>query len=291
MKEQLQRYMQEQGLTQGQIAKAIGKSITTVSQYLKGSYNGRTDEIDDAVARLLQREKDKVVERRFNSEFVSTYAAERCLDTIGIAHAESDIAVITGAAGLGKTQALKRYVAFNPETIFIEIEPSCSPKILLKNLCQQLGLNENGLNHELFTRITEKLGKNRLIIVDEAELLSTKSLEYLRRIHDLTQCGIVLAGMPRLIVNLKGKYGELAQLYSRVTLHCNLENALIKEDIALLAKQGLGTDEFNDLLYKVSKGNARRLNKLMRGAIRIAEMNKIPLSEAVINRYAEMLIN
>ncbi|MEE6042631.1 helix-turn-helix transcriptional regulator, partial [Avibacterium paragallinarum] len=28
--------MQEQGLTQGQIAKAIGKSITTVSQYLKG---------------------------------------------------------------------------------------------------------------------------------------------------------------------------------------------------------------------------------------------------------------
>lgn len=291
MREQLQQYMQEHGLTQGQVAKSIGKSIATISQYLKGSYNGRTDEIDDAVARLLQREKDKVVERRFNSEFVSTYAAERCLDTIGIAHAESDIAVITGAAGLGKTQALKRYVAFNPETIFIEIEPSCSPKILLKNLCQQLGLNENGLNHELFTRITEKLGKNRLIIVDEAELLSTKSLEYLRRIHDLTQCGIVLAGMPRLIVNLKGKYGELAQLYSRVTLHCNLENALIKEDIALLAKQGLGTDEFNDLLYKVSKGNARRLNKLMRGAIRIAEMNNIPLSEAVINRYAEMLIN
>lgn len=291
MKEQLQRYMQTHGLTQGQIAKAIGKSITTVSQYLKGNYNGKTDEIDDAVARLLQREKDKVVERRFNGEFVNTYAAERCLDAIYIAHAESDIAVITGAAGLGKTQALKHYVERNPETIFVEVEPSYSPKVLLKNLCQQLGLNENGLNHELFTRITEKLGENRLIIVDEAELLSTKSLEYLRRIHDLTKCGVVLAGMPRLIVNLKGKYGELAQLYSRAGVHCDLQNALDKEDIALLAQQGLGTDEFNDLLYKVSKGNARRLNKLMRGVIRVAEMHGKPISEALINRYAEMLIN
>ncbi|MEE6040426.1 helix-turn-helix domain-containing protein, partial [Avibacterium paragallinarum] len=129
MKEQLQRYMQEQGLTQGQIAKAIGKSITTVSQYLKGNYNGKTDEIDDAVARLLQREKDKVVERRFNDGFVETYAAQRCLDAIYIAHAESDIAVITGAAGLGKTQALKHYMERNPETIFVEVEPSYSPKV------------------------------------------------------------------------------------------------------------------------------------------------------------------
>ncbi|MEB3460510.1 transcriptional regulator, partial [Pasteurella multocida] len=130
-----------------------------------------------------------------------------------------------------------------------------------------------------------------LIIVDEAELLSTKSLEYIRRIHDLTKCGVVLAGMPRLIVNLKGKYGELAQLYSRVGVCCDLGNALTSEDVALLAEKGLGTDEFNELLFKVSKGNARRLNKLMRGAVRIAEMNKRTLDEALINRYAEMLIN
>ncbi|MEE6040141.1 transcriptional regulator, partial [Avibacterium paragallinarum] len=63
------------------------------------------------------------------------------------------------------------------------------------------------------------------------------------------------------------------------------------EDIALLAEKGLGTGEFNDLLYKVSKGNARRLNKLMRGVIRVAEMHGKPISEALINRYAEMLIN
>ena len=161
----------------------------------------------------------------------------------------------------------------------------------MKNLCHQLGLNEVGANHELFTRITEKLGEGRLIIVDEAELLSTKSLEYIRRIHDLTGCGVVLAGMPRLLVNLKGKYGELAQLYSRVGLACDLGNQLSEDDIHKLAENGLGTDEFNQILFKASHGNARRLTKLMRGVIRVAEMHGKQIDEKLINSYAGMLIN
>lgn len=291
MKEKLQAYMQQNGMTQKQVANAIGKSITVVNQYLKGIYAGKVDEVDEAVARLLGRQNDKVVERRFNSEFVSTYAAERCLDAVAIAHIEGEISVVTGAAGLGKTKALKRYVELNPETLLIEVEPSCSPKVLLKTLCQQLGLNETGLNHELFTRVCGKLAADRLIIVDEAELLSTKSLEYIRRIHDLTGCGVVLAGMPRLIVNLKGKYGELAQLYSRVGIACDLGNALSEEDIALLAEKGLGTSEFSTALFKASHGNARRLNKLMRGVIRVAEMHNRPIDEKLIQSYAGMLIS
>lgn len=291
MREQLQHYMQANGMTQTQVANAIGKSTAVVNQYLKGTYKGAVADVDLAVERLIGRAKDKVVERRFNNEFVSTYAAERCLDAVHIAHVEGEISVVTGAAGLGKTKALKRYVALNPETLFVEVEPSCSPKILLKTLCQQLGLNDTGLNHELFMRITSKLSNGRLIIVDEAELLSTKSLEYIRRIHDLTGCGVVLAGMPRLIVNLKGKYGELAQLYSRVGIACDLGNALSEEDVALLAEKGLGTAEFNTALFKASHGNARRLNKLMRGVIRVAEMHNRPIDEKLINSYAGMLIS
>lgn len=291
MKEQLQHYMQQSGMSQNQVAKAIGKSASVVSQYLKGIYQGNTAEIDNAVQRLIGRHKEKVVERKFDSQFVMTEAAERCLDVIHIAHVEHEISVVYGAAGLGKTQALKQYVRENPETIFVEVEPSCSPKVLLRLLCQKLGQNDTGLNHELFERIISKLGADNLIIIDEAELLSTKSLEYIRRIHDLTQCGVVLAGMPRLIINLKGKYGELAQLYSRVGVACDLGNALTEEDIGKLAETGLKTDAFNTLLYKVSQGNARRLNKLMRGVIRVAEMHGKNIDERMINSYANMLIH
>ena len=144
MKEKLQQYMQQNEMTQTQVAKAIGKSTAVINQYLKGAYKGKTEEIDEAVARLIGRHKDKIVERKLNSDFVATLAAERCLDAVHIAHVEGDIAVIIGAAGLGKTQALKQYVKLNPETIFVEVEPSCSTKVLLRHLCNQLGLNETG---------------------------------------------------------------------------------------------------------------------------------------------------
>lgn len=291
MKEQLLHYMEQTGATQTQVAKALGKSVAVINQYLKGTYQGRTDEVDDAVKRLLERHKDKVIERKFNSKFVMTYAAQCCQDVARFAHTDGDINVITGAAGLGKTQALKDYVKHNPDVVMIEVEPSYSPKVLLKTICQKIGVNDTGLNHELFERIKGKLCQGRLLIVDEAELLSTKSLEYLRRINDLTQCGVVLAGMPRLIVNLKGKYGELAQLYSRVSLAIDLGNSLNEEDIAKLAESGIGTAQFNDLLYKASKGNARRLNKLMRGVIRLSEMHQRPIDETLINSYADMLIH
>ncbi|MBE2895486.1 AAA family ATPase [Pasteurellaceae bacterium HPA106] len=291
MREELRAYMERMGLNQTQVARELGKSTAVINQYLKGTYAGRTEEVDEAVRRLLQRQKDKVVERRFKADFVPTLAAKKCLDVIRFAHVESDINVIIGAAGLGKTVALKEYVKQNPDVVLVEVEPSCSPKVLLKTLCQKLGVADTGANHELFVRITQKLCEGRLIIVDEAELLSVKSLECIRRIHDITKCGVVLAGMPRLLINLKGKYGELAQLYSRVGLLCDLGNALPKDDIEMLAESGLGTSEFNEKLFQVSKGNARRLTKLMRGVIRTAEMNSRPINNAIINQYAEMLIN
>lgn len=57
MKEQLARFMQQKGLTQTQVAKALGKSNAVISQYLKGIYKGVTKDIDEAVERLIKREK------------------------------------------------------------------------------------------------------------------------------------------------------------------------------------------------------------------------------------------
>lgn len=292
MKQQLQTYMAEHQMSQRQVAAAINVSPSVISQYLKGTYRGSIQTIEQAIEGLLQRQKAKVVERRMRQRFVPTYAAERCLDAIHVAHVEGEISVITGAAGLGKTQALKHYAATNPDVILIEVEPSCSPKILLKVLCKELKVNDNGANHDLFERITHRIGEGALIMVDEAELLSTRSLEFLRRIHDKTQCGVVLAGMPRLLINLKGKYGELAQLYSRVGVHCDLGNELTQDDIEQLINESLGADK--DVIQALSQsanGNARRLNKLMRGAVRIAELHNRPLDNEIIERYAEMLIN
>lgn len=288
----LKQFMEVNGIGQKQIANTFGKSVATISQYLNGKYAGDVSELDKKVDELLERHKAKVVEAKYNSKFVPTLAAQKALEVINYAHVEGEINVIIGAAGLGKTQVLKQYASKSSSAVMIEVDPSCSPKVLLRKIADAVGSISRGVNNELLDGIINKLkGSERILLIDEAELLSTRSLEFIRRIHDLTGVGVVLAGMPRLIVNLKGKNNELAQLFSRVGFCCDLGNALPESDLALLAESALGTNEFNEPLIKACKGNARRLSKLMRGVVRSSEINQMPINETLIARYAEMLIH
>lgn len=290
--QELKVLMERKGYQQKQVAQLLGVSIAVVSLYLKGDYTGNVAEIDRKVDELIERDKAKVVEAKYNAEFVPTLAARKGMDIMRFAHAEGEINVIFGAAGLGKTQMLKQYAKENSSAVLIETDPSCNPKVLLRKIAEAVGANARGVNNELLEGIVAKLkGSERLLMIDEAELLSTRSLEFIRRIHDLAGVGIILAGMPRLLVNLKGKNNELAQLYSRVGFACDLGNALSDDDLALLATSALGTDEFNAPLINACKGNARRLSKLIRGVVRSSEINEVPITAEMVEQYAKMLIS
>lgn len=290
--QELRALMDSKGYQQKQVAQLLGVSVATVSLYLKGEYNGNVAEMDRKVSELIERDKAKVVEAKYNSAFVPTLAARRGMEVMAFAHVEGEINVIYGSAGLGKTQMLKEYARRNSSAVLIEVDPSCTPKVLLRKIAEAVGANARGVNNELLDSIVSKLkGSERLLMIDEAELLSTRSLEFIRRIHDLTAVGVVLAGMPRLLINLKGKNNELAQLYSRVGFACDLGNALSEEDLGLLAESALGTSEFNAPLIKACNGNARRLSKLMRGVVRSSEINQTPISKELVEQYSKMLIS
>lgn len=122
-------------------------------------------------------------------------------------------------------------------------------------------------------------------------MLAYKSLEIIRRIHDMAKIGVVLAGMPRLRANLRGKKGEYKQLYSRIGFVGDLSDRLPEQDIGLLSQATIGTDAFNAKLYEACHGNARRLNKLLRGVNRLSKLNNRPIDEAMINKFTQMLID
>lgn len=286
----LQAYMDEYGLNQVQVAAQLGKSTAVVNQYLQGKYHGNTDKLDRAVEQLIERQHSKRLD--VNTGFISTPTARRIIETCALAHAMIDIHIVVGEAGLGKTMALREYAEQQANVILIEVDPTYTAKVLLQTLCDKLGLTCGKTNHAMMDAICQKLrGSERLLIVDEAELLRHQPLEILRRIHDKAGIGIVLAGMPRLRANLRGARGEYRQLYSRVGMQLDLKTRLPDEDIAALAEAGLGTDAFNSRLNEISGGNARRLNKLLRGVLRLSELHAEPVNTAMIEQFADMLID
>ena len=136
----------------------------------------------------------------------------------------------SGDAGMGKTMIMRRYATENLSAVLIEADPGYTARVVLEELCNKLGLAKRGNMHELSEAIIQALrDSGKVILVDEAENLPYRALETLRRIHDKSGIGIVLAGMPRLILNLKGKRGEYKQLYSRVGFALRMGDALPEE--------------------------------------------------------------
>lgn len=291
---QLNDVMVRCGYTQTHVARAIGRSSAVINQYLQGKYEGDVTDVEERISSFVSRELEKQSNRRVKAQFVATKMADNGLEMLSYAHAYCEICVLHGEAGLGKTMILSEYAARNRDAILIEADTGYTARALLGELCRQLGVKVRGNIHELIDACVRELrDSGRLLMVDEAELLPYRALEVLRRLHDKAGIGIVLAGMPRLVTNLKGNRGEFAQLYSRVGVALDMGNTLSPEDFTPIATELMPeaeTPEIGEALYTYSRGNARRLFKLVRGVYRMSDVTKVPVSVKAIEKFSEMLI-
>lgn len=292
---ELTELMSRKGYSQTQVARAIGKSVAVINQYIQGKYQGDVKSIDALASSFISRETEREKAAQINTSFVNTVTARKALDVISLAQLDGDINVIYGAAGLGKTMVLRQYAREHKDAILIEADPGYTARTVLEELCSRLSLSRNGNMHQLSESCISALrDSGRLLMIDEAENLPYRALETLRRIHDKAGIGIVLAGMPRLLINLKGKRGEYQQLYSRVGFALPLGEALPKADIEEIAASMLAEkfdEAVSDSLFTASKGNARRLFKLVRGVSRYSSLNQEPVTVGAVRKFAEMLIH
>ena len=292
---ELNDLMTRKGYSQTQVARAVGKSAAVINQYLQGKYAGDVPSIDELARSFINREAEKEKSQKITARFVPTVTSRKGMEVIRYAHLDGDLNVIFGAAGLGKTMILREYAAQHRDALLIEADPGYTARVVLEELCNLLGLSKRGNMHEHSEACIAALrDSGRLLMVDEAENLPYRALETLRRIHDKSGIGMVLAGMPRLIINLKGKRGEYQQLYSRVGFALCIGDSLPQSDITDIAVSmlpGAGKEDVSEALFKASHGNARRLFKLVRGVSRHSEISGNAVSAGAVRKFAEMLIN
>lgn len=287
--EDLKQLIKRKNYSVSYVAKAINVSNATLHLWMNNNYKGNVKKVDDAVTNFLEIEKLR--EGRVQVGFVKTSIVDDVFDIAKTCHVENEIGVCCGDAGIGKTFAVKKYAIDNTDVILVEADLGYTPKVLFSEIHKKLGFDGCGTIHGMFLDIIDKLkSSGRLIIIDEAEHLPYKSLELLRRIYDKAQVGILLVGMPRLIMNLKGEKRQYAQLYSRVGIAVRL-NQLTDEDKKLIIKTTLPNSlSVCPILSDYCAGNTRVLTKLLVRAVRIAELNSIEVNEDVIQASIGQII-
>lgn len=135
-----------------------------------------------------------------------------------------------------------------------------------------------------------------LVLVDEADRLKTPSLEELRDQYDKGDFGLVLIGMP----GIERRLSRYPQLYSRIGFAHAFRPLSVEEMKFVLAKRpevlGHGAEDFADVeatatIARITGGNFRLLDRLLRQAKRIMEVNQLKhLTREVVEAARECLV-
>lgn len=196
--------------------------------------------------------------------------------------------MLTGEIGTGKTTLCRHFLRIVPDqyqTAFI-FNPKISSEELLATICDEFGIERpegptsiKQLTDLINFRLLDihAVGKNALLVIDEAQNLSMEVLEQVRLLtnletteHKLLQ--IILIGQPQLKMLLRRE--ELRQLSQRIVARYHLEPLSWKETVCYikhrLITSGSSDEEANTLfslmalweIYRRTEGVPRMVNVL-----------------------------
>jgi general secretion pathway protein A len=191
--------------------------------------------------------------------------------------------VVTGEVGSGKTTLINYLLRKIPQAIHVGIinNTLVDPQELLKMICHEFEIQfEDSDKTVLLTRLygylLEQYSKRErvVLIIDEAQNLSEKTLEEIRMLsnlesekHHLIQ--MILVGQPQLKEKLQRK--SLEQFVQRVTVNCHLDaldedqvEGYIRHRLTVAGAQSLDIFDPEAMwaIYKHSRGIPRLINTI-----------------------------
>ena len=199
----------------------------------------------------------------------------------GLSH--GGFVLISGEVGTGKTTILRNLLKSIPSQMDVAfiLNPRLTVIELLETVCEEFGLDPSMQNSQTvkgyvdllssFLRDNNTRDRSAVLIIDEAQNLSTSVLEQIRLLTNIETDSrkllqIILIGQPELEEMLSRS--ELRQLAQRITARYRLESLNKKETKTYIEHRlrvaGTDTTIFKDTaintIFKTTKGIPRLIN-------------------------------
>lgn len=263
--EALVNYREESGKTQTAIATELGISSGAISAFLSGTYKAPHTIIPKVEALVKVKEKRKIAPKE--PGFVETTISRTVMNAIAYCHLQGKIAVVYGDAGIGKTMAIREYLKGNSLAVGITVSPSYASMTGVNELiAEQLGVRER-VARKIYSEIINKLrDSGRVLVIDEAQHLTVRTLNHLRCISDESGVGIALVGNDEVYTKMKGSgRADFAQLFSRIGMRKQvLTSNISKNDIEEVFRRASLDEDAVDLLFRIA-----RTSYGLRGAVNV----------------------
>lgn len=199
------RNFEKRILDMGGAGKALensGISASAMSSLRRGTYKGVTENVFSKISSFLELKDENSKVYKHNG-YVPTSISESIYENIRTAHISGVCVMVTGDAGIGKTEAAKHYQETHPENsvIITAGEPRTNKTAMFGILAEELGIDLSETKRGMyFQKIRSELHDGMVIIVDEAQNFTFDAIDTLRGFSDyfknknLGTVGIVCMG-------------------------------------------------------------------------------------------------
>ena len=240
----------------------LGVSPATLSRWLSGQYDGDSRAVARRVGRWLNTRRE-ARERALGDAGLDRYVplgvTEEVQAALALAQSASDIVLIHGRSGAGKTWAAQHYAQSHSGAHVATMSGAVSTLPgLLGRVAQAVGA---GARYRSAAAAEEAViqrlaGRRALLIVDEAHHLGPKLIDELRCVRDMAGCGLALIGGEELWGALVSARG-CEQIIGRITVRLPLGAAPVRDALELAAAA---------LDRRPTAGEERALRSAARGA-------------------------
>lgn len=196
--------------TKIEMAKQLTVAEGSFSGWYSGKYGPTTNNITVKINRALDDlEQALILKSQIKKDpgFITTPTSKKVQDTLAFAQRQTQMVVVTMAAGMGKTEAVKQYAKLRPNVHYFVMRPQTrSLHAMMTEVCRVLGVKQNN-PAKLDTAIAEvllRIGHNPLLIFDEAQNMDDLAVNQLRYFLDEYGCGIALVGSLQFYNNNAG---------------------------------------------------------------------------------------
>lgn len=205
-----------------------------------------------------------------NSNYVRFVEAVKAVEQRGAR--EASILLLTGPAGLGKSETVDRF-AMDTNAIYLRAKETWTKRGLLAEMADCLKLSTSGNNQEIQARIIGHVAARQTpIVIDEAEFTvrtTASILECVRDISDLTEVLVVLVGME----TIESRIARYPQISSRIAQVVHFR-PLTEQDVRLTALQLAEVKIAEDAVAELHRQSEGRMRLVMNGIATVERLAK-----------------
>lgn len=263
--------------SQSKAAKALKMSAPMISQMLTGDWDKIADQqwLAAAAGMGFRGERWEAVE---TADFRTLVAI---LDD---ARENSLAMAITGAAGTGKTFAVRHFAETRGDVFVVSCDSYWTRKDFVEELLAAMGEDPAGLTLAGLTRKAVRRLRTTdrpLVVLDEADKLSDKVLCAFVTLYNALEgiCGIVMVATSHLDKKLRGGVRRNKQgyneIWSRLGRRCVALDGVSAQDVVMVCQaNGVDDPRAIDAIVADSEGDLRRVARRVHAARRKAAIRK-----------------